>query len=519
MIKSTGVAKLAQHRTMDPPDRDPLRVHAGYGDRIAMIDGGRRVSYAELAERVDRVAANLLGLGLEPGDRVAIHLHNCLEAVLCCYACFRVGVIAMPVNNRLTARETGVLLRKGRPRVLVTEAALFGPLRDEPDLALPPHCYLTDAASGAGAGSFEELLEGKAEVEFSNPVPNQPSTLFFTSGTTGDPKGAVHARRHLIANVLNQNSQFAYTERDTALIFVSLCHTFALLRGTMPTLYAGSTIVLLKEFQAGPALEWMENEEVSFLVGLPAMYSLLIDEAEERGVLRRNHLRLCIASGDAVPLALHERFQAHFGLPLTESYGSTEAMMMTSNPLGEGKVVGSVGRAIAGMEVIISDQSGNTVPTNQVGEIRVKGETVMSAYFENAEATEGAFEDGWFCTGDLASMDEKGFLWFHGRRKQIIVRGGSNIVPQDVESALFEHPDVLEAGVIGIPDPVYGQRVRAYVSVKEGSEVDASDLRGFVRRFLAEYEVPEEIVFLPDLPLGASGKVDRKALQALGQRE
>ncbi|WOO42689.1 class I adenylate-forming enzyme family protein [Rubellicoccus peritrichatus] len=501
---------------MNPSDHNPLRIHPAYGDKEAIVDGDKRVSFTELAEIVDTVAANFIKLGIGSNDRVAIHLHNCLEIIISYYACFRIGAIAMPVNNRFAPVETEILLKKGRPKLLITEEDLLRPLLDHLGNLSVDHCYTTDCQNFPGARSFDELLkDNTGDIVFPELDDDHLMTLFFTSGTTGDPKGALHARRQHIANVHNQNAQYGYIQGDSALIYISLCHTFALLRGTMPTLYAGSRIVLLKEFEAKAAARLISEEKITLLFGLPATYALLVDEVENQHALQQNQLRLCIASGDAVPVALHERFQTHFGIALTEAYSSTEAMMITSNPAGNGKRTGSIGKAINGVDFIVSDTTGKPVPNDETGEVLVKSETIMSSYFENPEATKRAFRDGWFCTGDLASVDEDGFLWFHGRSKQIIVRGGSNIVPHDVESALFQHPDVLEAGVVGVPDSAYGQRVRAYVVIKSESKIKAKALRDFARDYLAEYKLPEEIIFLTNLPKGASGKVDRKALESM----
>lgn len=505
-------------QVMSLPDYDPLRINLGYGNQQAIVDGDRRVSYAELTEMVDRVAASFLRLGITSEDRVAIHLHNCLEIIVSYYACFRMGAIAMPINNRFAPDETETLLKKGRPRFFITEDVLLRPLIDHLGDLSVDHCYTTDSTGDSKYRSFDELLESGAEdTVFPELDDEHLTTLFFTSGTTGDPKGALHARRQHIANVHNQNRHYAYSCDDTVLIYVSLCHTFSLLRGTLPTLYVGARIVLIKEFEAKAVVRKIAEEKITVLFGLPAMYALAVEEAEHQGVLSQNEFRLCVAAGDAVPVALHERFRAHFGIALTEAYASTEAMMITSNPAGEGKVIGSIGQAIPGVAFIVTDEEGKQLSVDETGEVLVKSETIMTRYFENAEATEKTFINGWFRTGDLASVDAAGFLWFHGRSKQIIVRGGSNIVPQDVESALFQHPDVLEAGVVGIPDPVYGQSVRAFVSLKEESKIDADALRDFTREHLAEYKLPEDIIFLPTLPKGASGKVDRKALEIMSR--
>ena len=495
-----------------------LEINREFGNKTAFTIEDKDVSYSELADLAERLASSWIRLGIRQGDRVAFQLQNRLEIVLCYFACFHLGAIAMPINNRFKPIETLGLLNHGKPRLLISEASLFDPLMEAfPDLnvefialvdILPTHpSWVLDFSTWLIWHSLEAFpfLEDSA-----------PATLLYTSGTTGEPKGTIHCRSHIAANCQNQISLFRYSTDDIALLFLSLCHTFGWLRETMPCLSAGATIVMLREFCQKKAVAAMLRYPVSLLFGLPTMYAKLIEQAENQHVLRQNNLRNCLISGDAVPRALHEHFAQYFGISLTEEYASTETMMIASNPVGGDVRYGSVGKAIPGMRFQVVDPDGHALSCDQIGVVWVQGETLMAYYFENPEATQQGLHEGWFRTGDLASYDCEGRLWFAGRLKNIIVHGGSNIAPQEVEAAFYRHPDVLEAGIIGVPSPLYGMDLQAFIALKANApRTSEAELREFIRPFLADYKLPASIVFLPSLPKGSTGKIDRHALEMI----
>lgn len=493
-----------------------LQINRAFDKAPALIIDDKTISYIKLADDAERLASTWARLGIRMGDRIAFQLQNRFEIVLCYFACFHIGAIAMPINNRFKPIETIRLLMHGKPRVLISETLLFDPMIHTcPELNIEFIALVDQISTQPCFTKFSGWLTCEPMEGFPLLDDSAPATLLYTSGTMGEPKGTIHLRRHIAANCLNQKALFKYSSEDSALLFLSLCHTFGWLRETMPCLSAGAAIVMLREFSPEAAIDAMRRYPISLLFGLPTMYVKLLEEAENQGVLRDNHLRNCLISGDAVPLALHEHFFKWFGIHLTEEYASTETMMIASNPLGGDPRYGSVGKAIPGMKFKIVGVDFNELPNHQIGEVFVQGETVMEGYLDNPEADKKSFHDGWFRSGDLASCDSEGRLWFAGRLKNIIVHGGSNIAPQEVESAFYRHPDVLEAGIIGVPSAIYGMNLKAFIALKANAPlISEHELREFIRPFLADYKLPETIVFLPSLPKGSSGKIDRHALES-----
>jgi long-chain acyl-CoA synthetase len=281
----------------------------------------------------------------------------------------------------------------------------------------------------------------------------------------------------------------------------------------LPAVMLGATIVALPGFDPAEVLDAIERHRCTFAITLPALMQFVCEE-QARKPRDVSSLRIAGAGGDTVPVALQERFQTLFGIPLFECYGMTESLPITVNPLDAIRP-GSTGRVTEGVEVRVVSLMGREVALGDTGEVVVRSPANCLGYWDDAKATADLLRDGWLHTGDLACCDAEGYYWFRGRMKQIIIRAGSNISPQEVEEALYRHPAVMEVGVVGQPDPVYGELVVAFAVVREGGGVDAEELCRFARERLADYKVPERIVFVDALPMGLTGKVDRRALKEM----
>jgi long-chain acyl-CoA synthetase len=290
-------------------------------------------------------------------------------------------------------------------------------------------------------------------------------------------------------------------------------HIAALSCVLLPGISRGATVVLLPAFDAAEFLDLIERWRCSYLLILPAMLRFVVEE-QGRSPRDVSSVRLCLAGGDTVPVTLQERFRTLFGVPVREIFGMTEGVAVTCIREGAPRT-GSMGPALDVVDLRVADPTGNVVADGQVGELQVQSPANCVGYWDDPRATAAAFDHGWLRTGDLVRRDADGFFWFEGRAKQIIVRGGSNISPQEVEEALYHHPAVLEAGVIGMPDPVHGEKVIAYVALREGLTASEQELRDLVRSRIADYKTPERILFLPALPKGLTGKVQRRALKEL----
>lgn len=485
--------------------------------RPALLFQDLTITYETLYSNAWRAAAALQRQGVRPGDRVALWMTNRPELVESYLACFLTGAVIMPLFNHMTEHEMRPMLEQSQPRLLIGESSLLHTVDGAHPLA--PTVWIVDpptagdTAPTPGAESYQAHRDAVSVSEFVAPVlaDDAPASLMYTSGTTGPPKGALHLRRNHAANIDNQRSLVGHNEHDEVLIFLPMCHTFGFLRALMPALSAGSKVVVLPQFEAGAAVAALTEHPITLMYGLPEMYTLLLNEIDKQPDLHVSGLRNAMIAGDAVPLALHQRFGMRMGLLLQEEYAMTETMMIAANPVGRAKVIGSMGKVLPGMEVRISTE-GSAAEPDQIGEIEVRGNTVLSHYFDNSTANSEAFDDGWLRTGDLGALDAQGNLWFRGRIKQIIVRGGKNIAPAEVEAAFYRHPDVLSVAVVGVPDATSGQRLVAYVATTEGATVTAEELILFAKRYISAFKIPSEVIMLPELPTGKTGKIDHDAL-------
>jgi len=471
-----------------------------------VICGEEVVSYKVLDQSTEDLAHWLLSDGLEPGDRVAIHWSNSLEVVKLYFACFKSGLIAVPVNNRMKAPEVAYVLRHSKAKLCFSQPEL-APLSEEmrsecPDLrSIHTTLPLLD--------SMESDIARLPSIS-----PEQVAAILYTSGTTARPKGVMHTHVSLIAQT-GMASILGLNGNDILLAATQMVHISALSCVLLSGIACGATVVLLPTFDPAYCLNVIERRRCSFLVLLPAMLRFVVEEQDSRP-RDVGCVRLCLAGGDSVPVSLQEGFRTLFGVPVRELFGMTESAPITC--IQERALRnGSVGPALEIVDTRVADTTGAALGDNQVGELQVQSPGNFVGYWNDTAATAATFTDGWLRTGDLVRRDADGFFWFEGRLKQIIVRGGSNISPQEVEEVLYVHPAVLEAGVVGMPDPVYGEKVIAFVTLRDGVIGGEQELRDFVRTRIAEYKTPEQIIFLTDLPKGLTGKVERRALKELAQ--
>jgi long-chain acyl-CoA synthetase len=470
----------------------------------AVVCGDQIVSYEALNRSTDALALWLLGQGLEIGDRVALHWCNSVEMVNLYFACFKSGLIAVPVNNRLKAPEIAYILQHSKAKLCFSQPGL-APLCEEargdcPDLR---HFYTELPSLGA-----TELGNDALPVV----TPDRVAAVLYTSGTTARPKGVMHTHVSLIG-ATQLMASLGLGGTDTMLAVTQMAHASALMCVVLPGISMGSTVVLLPAFDAAQALDLIERWRCTYGAFLPAMLRFVVEE-QARKPRNVSSIRVCISGGDTVPVPLQERFRALFGITVREIYGMTETVPVTCIREG-GLRPGSVGPALDAVDTRVIDLAGNIAADGEGGELQVQSPANCVGYWDDPRATADTFDHGWLRTGDLVRRDADGYFWFEGRVKQIIIRGGSNISPQEVEEALYHHPAVLEAGVIGMPDPVHNERVIAFVALRDGHSTGEQELIDFVRSRLADYKTPERIIFLPALPKGLTGKVQGRELKEL----
>ena len=489
-------------------------------DRPLLECNGTWMTAAELERRTSRLASGLAALGLEEGDRVALLLPNGLEIVVSYLACFRMRLVAVPLDYQYHPLQIGYALNHSGASILIAQHERIRGL-DESGALSSMARVVTVGASESPASvrrrPFESLLGAERLPPAEAPSDDTPAVMIYTSGTTSRPKGVVLSHGALCAGILKYLSRVTLSTDDVALVATSISRPLALRCQLLPTLWAGGRVSLLGKFSVESYLAALRRPPAkTFLVLTPAGLSQLLACPElQSGDFAG--LRLCLSGGDRVPTRLLGAFETLTGVPVTEQCGSTETGPYAMNPPFGRKKPGSVGTPVHGMQLAGVDEAGADVPVGTVGEIRVSGPAIMDGYWNESAMTRKTLRHGWVLTGDLGRFDEDGYLWFVGRRKDVIVRsaGGraGKVAPIEVEAALLEHPSVREACVIGVPDPDCGEAPHAYVVLQPGVVPTPEELRAFAGGRLAAFMVPAEVRIIAELPYKGPGKVDRELLR------
>jgi long-chain acyl-CoA synthetase len=492
----TNLAQLLTNTAARSPERPALKLDDA------------EVSYAELDQAAARVAGLLHAKGVRPGDRVGVMLPNAPHFAVVYYGILRAGGVVVPMNVLLKEREVGFYLSDSDARLVFAwhqfaDAAHAGSDEAHAD------CLLVEP------GEFEALL-GRSErvegvVERSG---GDTAVILYTSGTTGTPKGAELTHDNLRRNVEIAAGLFG-VDRDTVTLgALPLFHSFGQTCGLNTTIRAGGCLTLIPRFEAGRALEIIQRDRVAVFEGVPTMYAALLSHPQ-RADFDTSTLRVCVSGGAALPVEVMRNFERSFGCSILEGYGLSETSPVASfnHPERERKP-GSIGTPVAGVDMKLVGEDGGEVPPGEVGEVAIRGHNVMKGYWRRPEATADAIRDGWFHTGDLARVDDDGYFFIVDRKKDMVIRGGYNVYPREVEEILYEHPAVREAAVIGVPHPELGEEVAAAVALVAGAEVEEREIVQFVKAQLAAYKYPRLVWFVDELPKGPTGKILRREVRA-----
>ena len=491
---------------------DPLRPALSRDpEAVALHDLNRSMSWAELEQSCHALAKHYLGIGLRPGDRIASLMPNSLELLIHYLAGLRCGLVLTPLNYRYTVPEINHALDVSGARCLIHHCERQ---TDVDASNVPTDCDL-ECITTNDDGFVSELSQGFADLSLAQTEhdPDQPCFLFFTSGSTGKPKGVTHTRQSLgwmFSSVLDVTG---LRPGEQFLAGSSLSHiassTFAL-----AALCRGASVLVPNNLSCSCLEILLREHHPQVVMALPVtLFSLVRDERLQRSDFAS--VRLCVSGGDKVNHQLHVEFEQATGQRIDECYGMSEIGFASLSPIDGENRIGSVGKMCPGFEGCIRSSDGRELSFGEEGVLWVKSPTLTVGYWNNPAATAETIQKGWLNTGDAMRLDDDGYLWFCGRRKQIIVHDGSNICPQDVEEALMEHPAVDQAGVIGIEDAVHGQNVHAYVSFKSGFDLPTvPELISFARERVG-YKAPEVLQILPSLPLNSVGKINRVALHSM----
>ncbi|WP_072690356.1 class I adenylate-forming enzyme family protein [Rhodococcus marinonascens] len=469
-------------------------------DGACIADERISLSNGDFADHVRAAAAQLSGLGVGQGSVVAVQLVNRVELVVLLFAAWRFGAAVTPVNPNLTDFETAHQLRDAGAVVLVSDD------RPAPDfdgryLSVGNLATATDVDT-----DFEDAVH--------NPDPNELALLIYTSGTTGSPKGVMLTHANLTAMCESVVTALEITADDHCLLVLPLFHANAIILSTLTPLSVGASTTIAVKFSVDTFFDLVEKHRPTYFSGVPTVYAML-DAVDKDAQSDTSSIRLAIGGAAPMPAELIERIETRYGFPLIEGYGLSEGTCATTiNPPEGPRKPGSVGIPLPGQQVRIVGKVGAVLPQGETGEVVISGPNVMAGYLGKPEETAKTLVDGWLHTGDVGYFDEDGYLMLVDRIKDMIIRGGENLYPKEIETALYRHEDVLEAAVIGLPDPVYGEVPVAYVALRSGSARTVGDLFDVCRKSLSKFKLPVDIITRETLPKNAVGKLDKPALRA-----
>ncbi len=477
-------------------------------------------TYAQVDEISGRIATSLLDLGLEHGEVVAVQLPNLPQFIFTYFGLLKAGLVMCPLNPLLRAPEIAYYLEDSDAKMLVTFTMFAEEAVKGASQAGGVTTYVVGMPGGEerppGTHDFDDLYAGTDTGEIESTNADDTAVLLYTSGTTGKPKGAELTHFQLYMNCTVAGDLFGFEDDDIGVAVLPLFHVFGLSSVLNVSVRYGGTIVLVPRFQAEQVLDLIERHRCTIFSGVPTMYfELLRADLAKRDV---SSLRRGVSGGDAIPGEVIKAFEDKFhGMVILEGYGLSEtASTATFNASAEQRKVRSIGKPVWGVEIRIVDPDERPLPPGpqNVGEIVIRGHNVMKGYYKNPEATKEAFAGGWFHTGDLAYADEDGYLFIVDRKKDLIIRGGFNVYPREIEDVLYEHPAIAEAAVIGRPDEKLGQEVVAVVALAQGAHATSDELIAYCKERLAAYKYPRDISIVAELPKGPTGKILKKELRA-----
>ncbi len=480
------------------------------GDHIAIRLDDIALTYSQL----DGASAHIVGLlrehGFEPGDRVGIMLPNVPYFPVIYYGVLRAGGIVVPMNVLLRKREVAFYLEDSGAKLLLAWEGFADDARAGAEQA-GADCILV------APGEFEHAV-GAAEpiTEVADVDDDATAVILYTSGTTGTPKGAELTHANLARNAQASRDMFGFGSEAMTLGALPLFHSFGQTCSLNATIGGGGTLSLIPRFDPGKALEIIQRDKVNIFQGVPTMYGAMLHHPGHES-FDTSSLQLCASGGSAMPVELMRGFEDAFGCVILEGYGLSESSPVASfNQPDRERKPGSIGTPIKGVEMMVVDDDGAEVAQGEVGEIVIKGHNVMKGYWQREDATAETIRDGWLHTGDMGKVDEDGYFFIVDRKKDMIIRGGYNVYPREIEEVLYEHPAVREAAVLGIPHDEYGEEVAAAVALKDGADASPDELREFVKGQVAAYKYPRRIWFVEDLPKGPTGKILKREIELPG---
>jgi long-chain acyl-CoA synthetase len=523
-------------------------VHDGakaFGQEVALMHSDRQFTYRELASAVRQFAAALQAAGVRPGDKVGVMIPNRPEFTIAYYGILSAGAVVVPLNILLVADEVAFTLTDSDSVALVVwaplEAGIAGFARTsncsrlfiagaKVASTLPHDAISFEWASGllsqiSNLKSQISNLKSEPLPEMVHTMPDDTAVILYTSGTTGKPKGAELTHFNLYFNALCVSErQFTRWPRQVevfgpghrGLACLPLYHSFGQTAMQNGMLFGGATVRYMERFDGEQALAAIEQDRITFFAGVPTMYFAMLSAANTGKRFDTSSLQFCVSGGAALPVEVKRRFEKEFNVKIQEAYGLSETSPLAcSQEVDRTEKAGSIGRPMWGIEMIIGDDAGNPVPIGKPGEVLIRGHNIMKGYYKRPDATAEAMRGGWFHSGDVGTMDADGDFYIVDRKKDMIIRGGFNVYPREVEEVLYQHPAVREAAVIGVPDEKYGEEIQAVIALHAGHTTTPQDVIAFCREHLAAFKYPRVVRIIDALPKGPTGKILRRELRQI----
>ncbi len=476
----------------------------------AIVFRNESISYSVLAERVKEKAVGLRKYGITNGSHVGIMAGNKPEYAVAYFALLSLGATVVPINPLFKENELSYILNDSEATALIVDEIGLGEVQ-KAKAALSTVKMIISLQQTDSFIPWNDVSGDPADFFLESKSIEENAQIIYTSGTTGKPKGALITHGNLEWMTETCVKMTEITGEDRVLVVLPLFHAYAKLQGLLQCVFQGCTIYLEERFLPDPILQKLADEKITVFLGVPTMYTMFIN-LPKIYELDFSHLRLAGCGGASLPMEILEKVNAAMGVELGEGYGLTESTVMISCfPPNSERQYGSVGLPLPGIDLKVIDPNGREVPVGEVGEIIFRGPNAMKGYYKKAEETRDAIKAGWVYTGDLARRDERGYLYIVDRKKDMIIRGGYNVYPREVEEVLYTHPDIVECAVIGESDPIFGEEVAAYIVVK--SSITPEEITRFCKVHLVHYKVPKKIYFLSELPKNATGKILKAPLK------
>jgi long-chain acyl-CoA synthetase len=479
-----------------------------FPDNPVVYEGDKTVTYAELNQDSNRIASAMTSLGLQPGDHVAICAPNSYEWLVFYFGTLKAGAVAVTFTHMSTPREIRKIISDSQPRFFFTSddnLALFEGRAEGvcPEYMVCDHGYMSfSKLLKMGSPSFVTVRRDRHDI----------ATILYTGGTTGTPKGAMLTHGNLLTSAFYAAHYERSTKNDCSLLYLPLNHSFGQVHIMQSMILVGGSMVVQNGFDIDRSLYDIKKYHVTNFYGVPTIYSRFLrrDGLEEK----LKSIRYCFSAATSLPTEVFREWQARTGLNIFESYGMTESAAIVTYNHYYRHVVGSVGTPINLMEVQIRDEKGNEIPQGEKGEICIRGYSIFKGYLNNPKETADAFLPGdWFRSGDVGIMDGNNYLYIVDRLKDLIITGGENVYPREVEEIMYTFPGVSECSVVGIPDEEYGERVTAFMVTKKGCEIDKVKLKTFLKKQLSGFKVPKEFITVDSLPKSTTGKILKRDLK------